>query len=39
VNALYIGTADPSSWFIGRMPRICSIVRTTLICEYSLSLT
>ena len=30
VNALYIGSAAQSSWFIAWMPRICSIVLTML---------
>ena len=30
VNALNIGSAARSSWFIGAMPSICSMVRTTL---------
>src|SRR5262249_55673541 len=33
VNALYMGTAARSIWFMGWAPRICSIVLTTLICE------
>ena len=32
VNALYIGMAEWSTWFMGLIPRICSIVRTTSTC-------
>ena len=33
VNAPYIGVAAASFWFSGWAPRICSIVRTIVICE------
>src|SRR5579883_1398560 len=33
VNAPVIGVAAESSWFIGWMPRICSMVRIIVICE------
>ena len=33
VNAAAIGLAALSFWFIGRTPRICSMVRIIVICE------
>ena len=33
VNAPYIGVAAATFWFSGWAPRICSIVRTSVICE------
>src|ERR1700745_1108746 len=33
VNAASIGLAAVSFWFIGRIPRICSMVRSMVICE------
>src|SRR5262249_36757248 len=32
-NAPYIGVAAASFWFSGWAPRICSMVRTIVICE------